>query len=227
MITINLSVAEAIWGVQSLKKIGFGAASEGIGLPAALASVYHDYLKDVKGLTPPASGGTVGTLAYSKGKAAITIDLHKAFNVVLKSGGVKSGRILMAFNAALDWYLKNRKKNGRFSGTIRQTVDLSTFLAIERALHQRIGWLRAGWNAACNKFQVPIESWVKNKNAPGTVTVLKQEKTVVIQARNNVRFASRIKGLQANLNRAAFRRVREVERKAKAEAEEKLRKAFK
>lgn len=224
--TIKLSVGEAVWGINSLKKIGYGVVSEGIALPAALVSIYRDYLREVKGLTPPATGGTVGSIAYARGKAAITVDLHKAFTVVLKSSGVKGGRAVTVFNNALDWYLSNRTKKGRFNGTVKMTVDLPTFRAIERTLHQRIGWLQAGWNAACKQFQVPVESWVKNKTAPGSVQVVRKGSTLLIQARNDVRFADRIQGLQRDINRAGYKRVREIERAIKTDAEERLRKAF-
>ena len=78
----TLNEAQAEWGAATLTRIVEGLLTGGLALPWLMASAYADYLIDVRGITPPAEGTkTVGSIDFEKGKAAIEIDLKRAFIV--------------------------------------------------------------------------------------------------------------------------------------------------
>jgi hypothetical protein len=57
------------------------------------------------------------------------------------------------------WYEKQRR-NGRFAGRQRMEIDPGRLSNIRRALQSRIGYLQSGWNAASERFQAEITSWI-------------------------------------------------------------------
>lgn len=90
MISLKLNEAQAEWGAATLARIVEGVATGGLALPELMAVSFAEYLMTVQGLTPPARGARViGSLDLSRGKAAIDIDLGRAF-VVAGKGLVSS-----------------------------------------------------------------------------------------------------------------------------------------
>jgi hypothetical protein len=89
MISLKLNEAQAEWGAATLARIAEGVATGGLALPELMAVSFAEYLLTVQGLTPPAKGARViGSVDLSRGKAAINVDLGRAFVVAAK--GVSS-----------------------------------------------------------------------------------------------------------------------------------------
>lgn len=85
MIKLQLNEAQAEWGAATLTRIAEGVATGGVGLPLLMAESFAEYMLTVRGVTPPAKGArVVGTVELSRGKAAIDIDLNRAFIVSAK-----------------------------------------------------------------------------------------------------------------------------------------------
>ena len=85
MIKLTLNEAQAEWGAATLARIGEGVATGGVALPVLMAESFAEYLLTVRGLTPPAKGArVVGSVELSRGKAAIDVDLRRAFIVAAK-----------------------------------------------------------------------------------------------------------------------------------------------
>lgn len=85
MISLKLNEAQAEWGAATLARIAEGVASGGLALPELMALSFVDYLSTVRGITPPAKGARiVGSVDLSRGKAAINVDLGRAFVVATK-----------------------------------------------------------------------------------------------------------------------------------------------
>lgn len=80
-----LNEAQAEWGAATLARIIEGVATGGLALPELMAVSFAEYLMTVQGLTPPAKGArVVGSVDLSRGKAAINVDLGRAFIVAAK-----------------------------------------------------------------------------------------------------------------------------------------------
>jgi len=85
MISLKLNEAQAEWGAATLARIAEGVATGGLALPELMAVSFAEYLTTVQGLTPPAKGArVVGSVDLSRGKAAINVDLGRAFVVAAK-----------------------------------------------------------------------------------------------------------------------------------------------
>lgn len=85
MISLRLNEAQAEWGAATLTRIVEGVATGGLALPELMAVSFVEYMTTVQGLTPPAKGARViGSVDLSRGKAAINVDLGRAFVVVAK-----------------------------------------------------------------------------------------------------------------------------------------------
>lgn len=96
MISLKLNEAQAEWGAATLARIVEGVATGGLALPELMAVSFAEYLMTVQGLTPPAKGArVVGSVDLSRGKAAINVDLGRAFVVASKgiAGTVVGGRL--------------------------------------------------------------------------------------------------------------------------------------
>lgn len=82
---LTLNEAQAEWGSATLARIVEGVATGGLALPELMAVSFAEYLLTVQGLTPPAKGArVVGSVDLSRGKAAINVDLGRAFVVGAK-----------------------------------------------------------------------------------------------------------------------------------------------
>lgn len=82
---LTLNEAQAEWGAATLARIAEGVATGGLVLPELMAVSFAEYLLTVQGLTPPAKGArVVGSVDLSRGKAAINVDLGRAFIVGTK-----------------------------------------------------------------------------------------------------------------------------------------------
>ena len=96
MISLKLNEAQAEWGAATLARIVEGVATGGLALPELMAVSFAEYLMTVQGLTPPAKGARViGSVDLSRGKAAINVDLGRAFVVASKgiAGTVVGGKL--------------------------------------------------------------------------------------------------------------------------------------
>ena len=217
--TFDLSQSTAIWLGNTVKRMGYVLASEGVGLPYALFSTAKEYYTDVRNVTPPANGGAVASLALGKGKAAINIDLNKAFRVVQKVSP-------LAFKPTLAWYLHQRNSQGRYYGKVKAEISLEEFRKIQIDLHRRVGWMQSGWNHALNRVGGTIPTWVKNKSGPGTVVVQKTATSITISARNNV---NQLRGINDMNRRIAYverKHKKRLEKAALVEADKTLKEVF-
>jgi hypothetical protein len=217
--TFDVSESVAVWLGNSAKYIAQAFATEGIGLPAAIAYSAKEYYSDVRNVTPPANGGTVASLALSRGKAAITLDLHKAFRVVQKVSGVK-------VNAPLNWYLNQRNSNGRFAGKVRVNVTLSQFRDIEKELHSRVGYMQSGWNQVLQRFNAKIPGWVKNKNGPGGYIIRKTIDRMIVKAENKVKSVSSVNDMQRRIDYVSKKTKQKLEEQSKKIGEKQLKQIF-
>ena len=85
MISLKLNEATAEWGAATLARIIEGVATGGLALPELMAVSFAEYLMTVQGITPPAKGARViGSVDLNRGKAAINVDLGRAFVVAAK-----------------------------------------------------------------------------------------------------------------------------------------------
>ena len=280
---LTLNEAQAEWGATTLTRIVEGVATGGIALPELMALSFVDYMTDVRSVTPPAKGArAVGSIDFARGKAAIEVDLGRAFIVTAKgvvsaipgskaagklAGAVtklstktgrkvasrlakvvnlnrakKAGRYVAAqvkigaqvagkkamqeIKSAADedpqsWYEKQRR-NGRFAGRQRMEIDPGRLSNIRRALQSRIGYLQSGWNAASERFQAEIPSWISGKGGRGTINVGRTDQKLNIRAENQVQYAGGIEGMQRRLNYAAIKALKRIEADAGKTAEKSM-----
>jgi hypothetical protein len=219
-IQFDISEAEAKWGVDTIKRVGVGLAT-GVGLPSALSMSFLTFLRDVRSVTPPASGETVGSLSYRKGRLAITIDLLKAFKVVAPSSKLASNT-----DRAYSWYQSIRGSNGRPRTTVKMAVTLQTFKKIEATLHSRVGYLQAGWNSASSRLGQTVPAWV-NKSAPGSFSERNDGQHFSMKATNGVRYAGNMADMEKAIRYAQRRATFRLEKAAQAKAQELLNKEIK
>lgn len=217
--TFDLSANMAVWLGNTAKRLAAGIVTEGTGLPAAILLSARDYYSDVRNITPPANGGTVASVAFAKGKAAINIDLRKAFSVTRKVAGSK-------LTAPLEWYLSQRNARGRFSGKVKAEISLREFSNIQQNLFKRIGYTQSGWNMALNKFQAKIPDWAKSKSAPGSLVVMKSKGKIVAVAKNEARTIRGINDMQRRIDWVSKLHKRRLEKAAQEKATKLLREIF-
>lgn len=217
--TFDISMNVAVWLGNTAKYIAQAFATEGIGLPRAVVYSAKEYYTDVRNVTPPANGGTVASLQLQKGKAAITVDLYKAFRVVNKVTGVRT-------SAPLDWYLRQRNAKGRFAGQVKFTVSVAEFREIQRELHSRVGYLQSGWNHALQRFNGTIPGWVRNKNGLGTVSVDKGATKMIVTAENKVKTVNGIADMQRRIDWVSKKHKRKLEADALKIGEQQLQNIF-
>jgi hypothetical protein len=139
---------------------------------------------------------------------------------VVREGGKKTAEEIISaadFDAQA-WYEGNRR-NGRFQSRTRMTIDTTRFELIRKSLHQRVGYLQSGWNAACQRFGVATPSWISGKNGRGTINVGRSKSKLEIRADNQISYAGGIEGMQRRLNFAAQLSVKRLERRSKSTAE--------
>jgi hypothetical protein len=223
MISLTLNEAQAEWGVTTLTRIAEGVATGGLALPELMALSFADYVRTVQGLTPPAKGArVVGSVDLSRGKAAIDVDLGRAFVVTARGvvDALPGGDVTkqLAGAAALSWYERQRR-NGRFTGRVKMVIDRNSLNNIRTALHRRVGYLLSGWNAAAARFRVQPPSWVSGKAGRGTVQVSRTSSRLAINAANQVNYAGGIPGMQRRMDAAGRIIAARMERKAAAAAE--------
>jgi hypothetical protein len=217
--TFDLSANMAVWLGNTAKRLAAGIASEGTGLPAAILLSAKDYYSDVRNITPPANGGTVASVAFARGKAAINIDLRKAFLVSSKIAGKQ-------LSSPLQWYLSQRNARGRFSGKIKAQISLREFSSIQQNLFKRIGYTQSGWNAALNKFQAKIPDWAKSKSAAGSLVVKKSKGKIIAIAKNEARTIGGISDMQRRIDWVSKLHKKRLEKAAQEKATKLLREIF-
>ena len=217
--TFDISEVQAAWLGTTAKRLAQGFATEGIGLPAAVAASAKDYYTDVRNVTPPANGGTVASVAFARGKATIDVDLYKAFRVTQKVTGFK-------LKAPLDWYLRQRNSKGRFGGHYKADISLPDFRKIQQELYARIGWMQSGWNSALAKFGSKIPSWVANKNGPGSLNIDRSRTRMIVTAQNNVRSIRAVDDMQRRINFVEKLHKKRLERLALRQADQALKETF-
>lgn len=217
MMTFDLSESMATWIGNTTKNLAKGFATEGVGLPAAVAWSAKEYYTDIRNVTPPANGGTVASLALDRGKAKITVDMLKAFKVVSKVTGFR-------VKAPLNWYMERRFKRG--GSVVKMEVSLSEFRDIERYLQARVGWMQSGWNAALVRFKAAIPSWVKNKNGPGSVVVQKTLTKMICSAKNEVKQIKNINDMQRRIDYVSKKHKQRLERVSLMKGEQILKENF-
>lgn len=86
---ISISEAELEWMSATLARVVEGLATGGLALPALMAESFAEYMLFVRGATPPAKGSrSVGSIDLSRGKAAINVDMGRAFIVTAKGAAM-------------------------------------------------------------------------------------------------------------------------------------------
>jgi hypothetical protein len=217
--TFDISENVAVWLGNTAKRLAAGIATEGTGLPSAVFLSAREYYSDVRNITPPANGGTVASVAFARGKAAISVDLRKAFLVSAKVSGVK-------LNAPLQWYLSQRNSRGRFAGKIKAQIDLREFQSIQQNLFRRIGYMQSGWNMALNKFQAKIPSWAKDKSAPGSVLVTRAKGKIITLAKNDAKTIRSVNDMQRRKDWVTKLNKKRLEKAASEKAMKLLKEIF-
>lgn len=216
--TFNLSVSMATWIGNATKNIAYSFATEGVGLPAAVAYSAKEYYTDVRNVTPPANGGTVASLALNRGKAKITVDMRKSFQVVQKVFGKR-------VSTPFAWYLNQRWK--RTGSQVRFQVNLSEFRDIERELQSRVGYMQSGWNHALERFNAKIPPWVVNKNGAGSVMVSKTFTKMIVTAENKVASIRSVSDMQRRIDYVSKIHKKRLERASLIQGNKILTEAFK
>ena len=138
-------------------------------------------------ITPPASEGVTGAAAYRAGRNRIAGDLDKVFAPVRLKGRRK---ITTVFGRRLKRpiYVPTKEKYPDVSGIYRQQsnfrgagvgfrarnlkaakyyVDVRKFAAVVKAKQARVGALAAGWSAAANALDVPLQQWISRHGTAG------------------------------------------------------------
>ena len=216
--TFDLSENLAVWIGNTTKHLAAAFATEGVGLPAAVAYSAKEYYTDVRNVTPPANGGTVASLALNRGKAKITIDLQKSFRVVKKVLGKRAA-------SPLDLYLSQRWKKG--GPKLKFEVSLSEFRDVERELQSRVGYMQSGWNHALQRFKAKVPPWVANKNGPGTVAVRKTASKMIVTAENKVAGIRSVEDMQRRIDYVSRKHKQRLERASAVQAKTILEDFFK
>lgn len=173
MISLRLNEAQAEWGAATLTRIVEGVATGGLALPELMAVSFVEYMTTVQGLTPPAKGARViGAVDLSRGKAAINVDLGRAF-VVVGKGVVTSLPGTKLLNKAGGAVAKASTRVGRkVAAQVARVASLSRAKKLGRIAAAQV---QAGAIAAAKKAKSEIlsaadenpESWYNKQRRNG------------------------------------------------------------
>lgn len=218
MMTFDLSTSMGTWIANTTKNLAYAFETGGVGLPAVVAYSAKQYYTDVRNVTPPANGGTLASVALTRGKAKITVDMRKSLRVVQNVFGKR-------LSLPLSWYLENRwKKTG---SQVKFDVTLSEFKNVEHELQRRVGYMQSGWNSALKKFGASVPSWVSNKNGPGSVFVEKTIKKMIVKAENKVAAIRSVQDMQRRIDWVSKIHKKRLERASAIEGNKILKETFK
>jgi hypothetical protein len=199
MISLKLNEAQAEWGVATLTRVVEGVATGGVALPELMGMAFVDYMTDVRGVTPPAKGARiVGSLELSRGKAAIDVDLGRAFIVAAK--GVVSA-------------IPNSKSVGKLAGVVNK-VSTKTGRRVAARIAKVVNLKRAKQAGRYVAAQAKIGAFAAGKKAASEIKSAADEdpQSWYEQQRRNGRFAGRQRmeidaGTLSNIRRALHARV--------------------
>lgn len=173
MISLRLNEAQAEWGAATLTRIVEGVATGGLALPELMAVSFVEYMTTVQGLTPPAKGARViGSVDLGRGKAAIDVDLGRAF-VVVGKGVVTSLPGTKLLGKAGGAVAKASTRVGRkVAAQVSRVVSLSRAKKLGRIAATQV---QAGAIAAAKKAKSEIlsaadenpESWYNKQRRNG------------------------------------------------------------
>lgn len=199
MISLKLNEAQAEWGVATLTRVVEGVATGGVALPELMGMAFVDYMTDVRGVTPPAKGARiVGSLELSRGKAAIDVDLGRAFIVAAK--GVVSA-------------IPGSKSVGKLAGVVNK-VSTKTGRRVAARIAKVVNLKRAKQAGRYVAAQAKIGAFAAGKKAASEIKSAADEdpQSWYEQQRRNGRFAGRQRmeidaGTLSNIRRALHSRV--------------------
>ena len=196
---LTLNEAQAEWGATTLTRIIEGVATGGVALPELMALSFVDYMTDVRGVTPPAKGArAVGSIDFARGKAAIEVDLGRAFIVSAK--GVVSA-------------IPGSKAAGKLAGAVTK-LSTKTGRKVASRLAKVVNLARAKKAGRYVAAQVKIGAQVAGKKAMQEIKSAADEdpQSWYEKQRRNGRFAGRQRmeidpGRLSNIRRALQSRV--------------------
>jgi len=209
---LTLNEAQAEWGAATLTRIIEGVATGGLALPELMAMSFVEYMTDVRGVTPPAKGArVVGSIDFARGKAAIEVDLGRAFIVTAK-GVVSSIPGSKAAGKLAGVVGKLSTKTGRkVASRLAKVVNLNR---AKKAGRYVAAQLKLGARAAGKKAMSEIKSaadedpqnWYERQRRNGRFTG-RQRMEIDPGRLSNIRRAlqSRIGYLQSGWNAASER----------------------
>lgn len=209
---LTLNEAQAEWGVATLTRIVEGVATGGLALPELMALSFVDYMTDVRGVTPPAKNSRVlGSIDFARGKAAIDVDLGRAFIVSAKGvvsaiPGSKAAGKLAAVVGKL-----STKTGRRVASRLAKVVNLNRAKRIGRfaGAQVKLGARAAGKKAIGEIKSAADEdpqSWYESQRRNGRFAG-RQRMEIDLGRLANIRRAlqSRIGYLQSGWNAASER----------------------
>lgn len=178
------------------------------------------FVKDIVGITPPASKGVAGIAAKKAGEAAVERDIA---NIAIPVDGVPR-----ADKGDIFAWHKSKWQNGRIRSNGEQlAVNRADYNAIVRTLKALVGFLAAGWNAAAQKLGVKgIPAWVKRHGSQfGEHRIIETPTRVSIELSNVVGFVGDVKAYERRVQMAVNYQGKKMQRQCDALLKKRLRKA--
>lgn len=177
------------------------------------------FVKDIVGITPPASKGVAGIAAKRAGEAAVERDIA---SIAIPVDGVpRAGK-----GDIFAWH-KSKWQNGRIRSNGEQlAVNRADYNAMVRTLKALVGFLAAGWNAAADKLGVKLPAWVKRHGSKfGEHRITETPTKVSIELSNVVGFVGDVKAYDRRVQMAVNYQAKKMQRQCDALLKKRLRKA--
>lgn len=177
------------------------------------------FIKDIVGITPPASKGVAGMAAKKAGEAAVERDI--AAIAIPVDGVPRAGK-----GDLFAWH-QSKWQNGRIRSNGEQiAVNRADYNAIVRTLKALVGFLAAGWNAAAQKLGVKLPAWVKRHGSKfGEHRITETPTRVSIELSNVVGFVGDVKAYDRRVQMAVNYQAKKMQRQCNALLRKRLRKA--
>lgn len=187
-------------------------------------------MEEVIRITPPASEGVRGAAAERQGKAAAAADIralygtprrayddlkvkgqhrakafwqaHKQGHDELAAAIVKenTGKSYDPFDPAIHQRMGLGARKRRRDQLVYYVSNPAALNAYITDIQQRVTWLVSGWKKALRALGRALPPIVLKHNAPGHLDVKMTGTQIRLDASNDVRFASNVKGIQRRLD---------------------------
>ncbi len=160
-------------------------------------------------LTPPGKEGVSGLAARRLGDKSVEASLNMLFRPEMKGGKSPAQRAEIDANTAAmnQIHQQHRNRRGRVSrslGKNKYKVWKTDFTRYQRETKKRVGKLAHGWASAAGKLGVKLPAWIARHTGErdGSIRISVTDTEIAVTMKNDVEYASDIRGIQNRLDRA-------------------------